>query len=126
LGLGVVGIGLTITCIVGLRGAHLVSLEHLLTYFWGTIIFIAPLIVSTVAAFRFSLTVASWMTHYWDQPSFASMREILCSPSETAYTKCMTPAGNESPLAWCLTNFNATDCEVSEIIIITIEKEYEH
>lgn len=115
LGLGVVGFGLTITCIVGLRGAHLVSLEHLLTYFWGIIVFIAPLVVSTVASFKFSLSVEKWVNHYWDQPSFDHMRELFCSPLATANNKCMAPIGGDakhpSTILWCQAYHNATDCQ---------------
>ena len=39
----VVGVFIAIAAIIGMRGAHLVNLELLLTYFWGIIILISPL-----------------------------------------------------------------------------------
>ena len=53
MGLSIVGVSLAVTCIVGMRGAHLVSLDLLLTYFWGITVFVAPLLLGIVACFDF-------------------------------------------------------------------------
>jgi len=53
MGLSIVGLSLAVTCIVGMRGAHLVSLDLLLTYFWGITVFVAPLLLGIVACFDF-------------------------------------------------------------------------
>ena len=48
LGLSIVGLCLSITCAIGMRGAHVVSLDMLLSYFWGVIVFIGPLVIGRV------------------------------------------------------------------------------
>lgn len=117
LGLAVVGICLAITCIIGMRGAHLVSLDLLLTYFWGIIVFIGPLVLGTVAAIQFYLFMETWFYHEWPLVTFAKMRALFC-PDNTANEKCMGPLTNGNDdgtvLQWCMSNFNnATDCQVS-------------
>lgn len=109
-GLSVVGLCLAIVCIVGMRGAHMVSLDHLLTYFWGIIVFIAPLLLGTVACFDFYQYMETWFMHQWEQPNFIHMRELFC-PSNTAATKCISPIKDElTDSSWCIQLFNATDC----------------
>ncbi len=116
LGLAIVGSCLAIACIIGMRGAHLVSLDLLLTYFWGILIFIAPLLLGTVAAFKFYMFMETWFYHQWELPTFGEVRKLLCSPSSTAFTKCIAPinGGKNFPNvnAWCLNFYNSTDCEV--------------
>lgn len=47
----VVGLFIAIAAIIGMRGAHLVNLELLLTYFWGIIISISPLGIGLFVSF---------------------------------------------------------------------------
>jgi hypothetical protein len=119
----IVGGLLTVTAVVGMRGAHLVSLELLLSYFWGIIVLIAPLVLGVFAVFNISFYTRIWFQHQWDQPEFLALRKLFCEPSSTAKNKCIAPVfengqydtiGNISvgtTLAWCLALYNATDCE---------------
>lgn len=58
-------------CIVGMRGAHLVSFELLLIYFWGITMFIGPLVLAVAAGFNFYFYMTVWITHYWESASFS-------------------------------------------------------
>lgn len=49
--------------IVGMRGAHLVSLELLLTYFWGIAVLISPLGSAIFAVFNISFYTKIWIKH---------------------------------------------------------------
>ena len=108
-----------VTATIGLRGAHLVSLELLLTYFWGIIVFIVPLVLGLFACFNFLAYTRIWFKHAWTLDSFAQVRKLFCIPHDTADNKCKAPIDSVivSPIyatnvtTWCLKNFNATDCE---------------
>ena len=114
---------LVMASIVGMRGAHLVSLELLLTYFWAIIVLIAPLLLGLFAVFNFSFYSRIWYKHQWSTPNFYYVRRLFCNPSSTANTKCVAPlydqysvlnddiaAGFNSTTTWCLYLYNATDC----------------
>ena len=70
----IVGLALATICIIGMRGAHIVSLELLIIYFWGVIVFIAPLILGVVICFNFLFLVQVYVAHHWDLPSFSKVR----------------------------------------------------
>ena len=53
LGLSALTALLAVICIVGMRGAHLVSLDMLLTYFWGVTVFTSPLLLGVVVCMDF-------------------------------------------------------------------------
>lgn len=71
--LGWVGILMTAICVIGMRGAHLVSFELLLVYFWGITMMVGPLILTAVAGFDFYLFIQIWINHYWESPSFSQV-----------------------------------------------------
>jgi hypothetical protein len=77
---GVIGIFMVSICIIGMRGAHLVSFELLLIYFWGITMFIGPLILAAAAGFNFYFYMTVWITHYWDSASFSLVIHSLFSP----------------------------------------------
>lgn len=68
---GIIGIFMVSICIVGMRGAHLVSFELLLIYFWGITMFIGPLVLAVAAGFNFYFYMTVWITHYWESSSFS-------------------------------------------------------
>jgi hypothetical protein len=113
-GQAIIGICMVTISIVGMRGAHLVSLELLLTYFWGIVVFLAPLLLGTVGSFLFSfLYIDVYVRHRWSLDSFAQVRNLFC-PSDTADSTCACPllggpAANCS--IWCISNFDATNCD---------------
>lgn len=116
----IVGIFTTATAIVGMRGAHMVSLELLLSYFWSIIVLIAPILLGLFAVFNFSFYTRIWFKHQWDKEDFAPLRVLFCSPSSTADNKCLAPlfdtyvqnsTAYNSTQTWCLALYNATDCE---------------
>lgn len=113
LGLSVVGLCLSLICIIGLRGATMINLDWLLTYFWGIAVFIAPIILGVIACFDFYVYVSTWFKHSWDLPTFYQLREIFCKPG-TASTLCVAPVlAPGSPVtidSWCMSNFNSTEC----------------
>lgn len=114
IGLAVVGICLMTTCIIGLRGTHIVNLDLLLTFFWGVMIFIGPFILAIVVGFDFFLFLSIYFDHGWNTSTFRGIREIFCHPSSYADTLCAVPyqyATNRASVnSWCLTNYNSTDC----------------
>lgn len=67
------GLCLASTCIIGMRGAHIVSLEMLLTYFWGIIVLVAPMMLATVASFNFYVYIHVWFTQNWAEPGFVKV-----------------------------------------------------
>lgn len=97
-----------------MRGAHIVSLEILLSYFWGIIVFIAPLLLGTLVAFYFYKDIKIWVTHQWSRSSFLKIRLAFCSPADTASNKCNVPlaftSSNTTILDWCLSNYDSLDC----------------
>jgi hypothetical protein len=111
-GMGILFILFAAICIVGMRGAHLVSLDHLLTYFWGVVIFTGPLLLGVIACLDFYDYMFVWFKHQWELDNFTEMRSLFCSTYEdedvNAVGKCGVPlwGGTE----WCSTNYNATDC----------------
>lgn len=125
LGMSIVSLCLVVTAIVGMRGAHLVSLELLLSHFWLIIIFIAPLLLGLFSCFNFYFYTKIWFKHSWELPNFLEVRKIFCNPPDTADNKCIAPLNgdflvvtddyflnnNYSVTSWCIKNFNATDCE---------------
>ena len=67
LGLGIIGLILTATCIIGMRGAVIVSLDLLLIYFWAIVVFVAPLLLGTIACFDFYLYMKVYFRHRVNQ-----------------------------------------------------------
>lgn len=129
LGMSLVAICLTITSVIGMRGAHKVSLDLLLTYFWGIIVFIAPLLLALFACFNFYFYTRIWFKHQWGTVRFERVRSLFCRPRYTANNKCIAPLNdgtvyyadddyslngysyhNNYTTNWCLENYNATDC----------------
>ena len=114
LGLGIIGLMLTATCIIGMRGAVIVSLDLLLIYFWAIVVFVAPLLLGTIACFDFYLYMEVYFRHRWEFNYFSEVRKLFCAPG-TSDSKCMAPLGGgrdfESVTDWCLANFNSTDCQ---------------
>lgn len=88
--LSLAGLGLLALCVIGMRGAHLVSLELLLFYFWGVAFFISPLILETVICFDFYVYLSTYLTHNWELPEFSEVRQYFCAPG-TADNKCIAP-----------------------------------
>lgn len=111
--LALAGLGLFTLCVIGMRGAHLVSLELLLFYFWGVAFFVSPLILGTVICFDFYVYLSTYFEHNWESPEFYQVRKYFCEKG-TANNKCIAPilGGPEydSTKAWCLAKYNATDC----------------
>lgn len=110
-----VGIGATFimfvtVCIIGMRGAYLVSLDHLLTYFWGAVVFTGPLLLAVIFCLDFYDYMLVWFRHQWELDNFAQMRLIFCEEGDdvNAMGKCAAPL--IEPDSWCWTNFNASDC----------------
>jgi hypothetical protein len=110
IGLSMVGIGLLIVCVVGLRGAYYVNVELLLGFFWGVMVFLAPLIIAVITCFDVYLYIDIFYMHFWDQPEFSGLRHLFC-PEGTAETTCAAPNTDfAETLTWCERNYNATDC----------------
>ena len=84
---GLVGISMTAICIIGMRGAHLVSFELLLVYFWGITMLIGPLVMAAVAGFDFYLFIGIWFSKYWESASFTQV-----STPFTSYSSILAPA----------------------------------
>lgn len=93
-----------------MRGAHLVSIELLLAYFWGVILFIAPLLLAIYACFNYYSYLSIWFSHAWERPNFASIRDIFCADG-TADTKCNIPLEVSNVTLYCINTYNATDCK---------------
>jgi hypothetical protein len=123
----VVGFFIVVCAIVGMRGAHQVSLELLLSYFWGLIVLIAPLLLGLFAVFNISFYARIWFKHQWETPEFSAFRNIFCKPVRYADTKCVAPLFDtlanssifttngtqfNSTQSWCIEFYNATDCEI--------------
>lgn len=70
LGLAGLGMALSAICILGMRGAHVVTLDLLLSYFWCIVVCLAPLLLFCVACFDFYQYVTIWFEHSWDSLSF--------------------------------------------------------
>jgi hypothetical protein len=119
--LAVVGIFLTFTAVVGMRGAHQVSLELLLSYFWSTLVLFAPLLLGIFAVFNISFYTRIWFKHQWETPDFDPLRRLFCDPKDTWDNKCISPLFNSptvfgnvtynSTMQWCQALYNATDCQ---------------
>lgn len=116
----IVGGFLMVVSIVGMRGAHQVSLELLLSYFWSVLVLFAPLLLGIFAVFNISFYTRIWFEHEWNTADFESLRETFCDPRSTANSKCRAPTST-SPVvyenvtyssadAWCIRRYNATDC----------------
>jgi len=117
MGLSILGAILTSVCIVGMRGAHLVSLSLLLTYFWGMIIFVGPLLLGVVACFDFYEYMNVWLNHQWEQPNFHGLHVLFCTKFKTAgagsgypfaVEMCAAPLQNTDQ--WCMKYYDSTKC----------------
>ena len=105
------GFFLCVISIIGMRGGHLVDVSLLLTYFWLLAVFVAPVVLTTVACFDFYQYLDIWFKHDWETNAFAGIRQVFCS--EGANTLCAVPLyggsyGSQS--SWCLHNYNSTAC----------------
>jgi len=107
-GLTILGLSLTAVCIVGMRGAHLVSFDLLINYFWAITIFIAPLLLGIVACFDFYGYMFVWFKHEWEYHYFIKVRTIFCEAGNEE--KCAMPLSTKDASAWCKSRFNSTDC----------------
>ena len=114
LGLAIIGVMLTATCIIGMRGAVIVSLDLLLIYFWSIVVFVAPLLLGTIACFDFYLYMEVYFRHRWEFNYFSEVRVLFCAPG-TSMSKCRAPLGGgmdfESVDDWCRYYYNSTDCQ---------------
>lgn len=112
-GLSIVGLCLLAICMIGLRGALTVNLEQLLTFFWGVMVFIAPLVLSVIICFNVYVYIGVNFKHQWEYANFEGMRKTFCEPG-TANNKCAAPYRGGSHYAgiteWCSALYNATDC----------------
>ena len=83
-----------------------------MTYFWAIVVFLAPLLLGTVACFDFYAYLSIYFDHRWDQQPFRVVRKIFCP--DTFDTKCLAPilGGQDFDTVddWCMFNYNATDC----------------
>ncbi len=113
MGLCIVGCALLATCIMGMRGAHLVSLELLITYFWSIVVFVGPLILGTVACFDFYIYIETYIQHHWELSSFSTIRKAFCQEG-TWDDECIAPilGGHyfNSTLAWCQFYYQSDNC----------------
>ena len=114
LALSFLGVCLAVICALGLRGAHVVNLDLLLTYLWGISIFIAPLILGCIVCFDFYDLMYTWFIHAWDQDNFLGLREIFCSDG-TSTNKCCAPSSAASfnstyMTTWCYDTYSSRDC----------------
>lgn len=91
MGMAVVSLCIASVSIIGLRGAHMVSLDLILTYFWGVIIFVAPLLLALFACFNFFWYTKIWFRHQWSTITFSRVRDLFCVPRDTADNKCIAP-----------------------------------
>lgn len=114
-GMAVVCLFLSIVAILGMRGAHMISFDILLAYFWLIILFIVPFILGLFACFNYNLYTEIWFKHSWDLSNFRSVRRIFCPPKTYDTTCFAAPVVNTSSSAqyasWCLATYNQTDCE---------------
>lgn len=109
LSIAVAAIALWVMSIIGLRGSYLVSLELLLSYFWGVSVFISALTLAVVSCLDSYLYMDIWVRHSWEEPVFSWLRSLYCRPQSTASGKCLAPiVANVTD--WCVANFNSTDC----------------
>jgi hypothetical protein len=112
--LAMVGIFLMITCIAGLRGSHFVNLELLLSFFWGVMVFIAPLLLGIISCFDLYSYIRLVFIHNWHTPAYSNLRNIFCSPASSADFQCAAPYEGgfefETVDQWCISNFNSTSC----------------
>lgn len=114
LGLALVGFFLTLICLLGIRGAYMVSLELLLLYFWGVAVFLAPLLLGTVFSFDFLTYIRVYLKHNWEEDSFLGVRRIFCKKG-TAEEQCRAPVlggpNSDTVGEWCQKHYDgATDC----------------
>jgi hypothetical protein len=128
MGLSIVGVSLVVVSFTGIRAADTESLDLLLAYFWGIIIFVAPLLLGMFACFNFFFFLRTWFLHVWALPTFATIREYCCEPG-TANRECLAPIVDINLLlgtvddilidytnstynvtAWCITKYNSTQC----------------
>ena len=108
-GMSLVCLGLIVVCITGLRGAYFMNIELLLGFFWGVMIFLAPLVLVVISCFDLYQYINIFYVHLWNLPSFAGLRHIFCQGSED--TLCAAPNGTPEVIgSWCLQNYNSTDC----------------
>ena len=77
-GFAVLSVLLIAVCIIGMRGAHLVSLDHILIYFWAILLFVGPFLLGVVACIDFYEFLYVWFKHQWELSTFSGMREIFC------------------------------------------------
>eukprot|EP01038_Epipyxis_sp_PR26KG_P011503 gene11503-15409_t len=107
LGLSVVGCCLIFTSLLGMRGAHLVSIELLLSYFWTVILCVAPFMISLFGCFNFYFFLEIWLSHQWEVANFSHMRKIFCE-SGTAQSACRIPLVelSNSSSTWCTQHYN--------------------
>ncbi len=112
--LALVGVFLMSICLVGIRGAHLFNLELLLSFFWGVMVFIAPLLLGIVSCYDLYIYLRIFYNHSWDSPSFTGVRQLFCRPLDTANTKCAVPLDGgisfDNVNDWCMFHYNSTDC----------------
>lgn len=114
LGLAIVGACLGVICILGMRGAHIVTLDLLLLYFWLTCVLVAPLAMGTVISFDSILYMQMWFDHSWTLKSFSKLRNLFCPPF-TAQAQCAAPLQGgrffNSTAYWCLEYYGETTCQ---------------
>ena len=109
--LGVVSVSEIIVCVVGLRGSYYVSLEILLSYFWGILVLIVPLCICLYGCINYYATVTVYSKKQWSHQSFNGLREFFCDPPDTANTLCAVPF-DQNVTSYCLINYQSTNCEV--------------
>jgi hypothetical protein len=113
--MAIVAFFLTISSIVGMRGAHLISFSTLLAFFWCIILFIVPFLLALFACFNYNAYTGIWFRHSWDSSNFQLVRSVFCPP-DTSRTLCVaTPnivnvSNTVDYTEWCKSTYNQTDC----------------
>lgn len=103
-----------------MRGAHVVSLDLLLAYFWSIVVLIAPLVLGLFSCVNFLFYSQIWIRYSWTLTNFEPIRALFCEPSSTADTKCVVPfsdfinfngSTSYNTTEWCIEKYAALDCE---------------
>lgn len=91
------------------------NLNLLLTFFWGIMVFVGPLILGCVIGFDFYVYLETGFRHSWPTTGFTSIRKFTCSPESSADSLCAVPYPFPYPFPvpiynsvdeWCFGSFS--------------------